>query len=121
VIPILRAGLILLERAETVLPASQTYHIGYVRNEETLEATCYLNKLPATFSPDDLVIITDPMLATGGTIVKVIWSLRPCPAGAGACGAASGPCRRLALGMLWSPTAPRPPLGPAKCRWWMRS
>ncbi len=70
-IPILRAGLILLERAETVLPASQTFHIGYVRNEETLEASCYLNKLPPAFSPDDLIIITDPMLATGGTIVKV--------------------------------------------------
>jgi hypothetical protein len=37
VVPILRAGLVLLEQASTVLPSSQTYHVGYVRNEETLE------------------------------------------------------------------------------------
>lgn len=71
VIPILRAGLVLLEQAQTVLPASETYHVGYVRSEDTLEASCYLNKLPKQFSPDDLILITDPMLATGGTIVKV--------------------------------------------------
>lgn len=37
VVPILRAGLVLLEQAATVLPNSQTLHVGYVRNEETLE------------------------------------------------------------------------------------
>ena len=37
VVPILRAGLVLLEQAAAVLPATQTYHVGYVRNEETLE------------------------------------------------------------------------------------
>lgn len=36
-VPILRAGLILLEQAGTVLPLSETYHVGYVRNEETLQ------------------------------------------------------------------------------------
>jgi hypothetical protein len=54
-----------------VIPASETYHVGYMRNDETLEASCYLNKLPKQFSQDDLILITDPMLATGGTIVKV--------------------------------------------------
>ncbi len=38
VVPILRAGLILLEQAQQVLPAHETYHVGYVRDEETLEA-----------------------------------------------------------------------------------
>ena len=39
VVPILRAGLVLLEQAATVLPNSQTLHVGYVRNEETLEVS----------------------------------------------------------------------------------
>jgi len=39
VVPILRAGLVLLEQASTVLPASETYHVGYVRNEETLQVS----------------------------------------------------------------------------------
>eukprot|EP00798_Chlamydomonas_sp_ICE-L_P020665 gene20665-27454_t len=72
VVPVLRAGLVLLEQSASVLPSTKTYHVGYVRNEETLEATSYLNKLPETMSPDDLVIITDPMIATGGTMLKVI-------------------------------------------------
>lgn len=38
VVPILRAGLVLLEQAMTVLPASETYHVGYVRDETTLQA-----------------------------------------------------------------------------------
>lgn len=37
VVPILRAGLVLLEQAATMLPVTQTYHVGYVRNEDTLE------------------------------------------------------------------------------------
>jgi uracil phosphoribosyltransferase len=37
VIPILRAGLVLLEQASTLLPASETYHLGYVRDDETLQ------------------------------------------------------------------------------------
>lgn len=39
VVPILRAGLVLLEQAGTVLPMSETYHVGYVRDEETLQAS----------------------------------------------------------------------------------
>ncbi|GBF97658.1 uracil phosphoribosyltransferase [Raphidocelis subcapitata] len=72
VVPILRAGLVLLEQAGTVLPMSETYHVGYVRDETTLKATPYLNKLPASLSPDDKILITDPMLATGGTMLQVI-------------------------------------------------
>lgn len=72
VIPILRAGLVLLEQSATLLPASETYHLGYVRDDETLKATSYLNKLPAQFQPDDLVLIADPMLATGGTMMQAL-------------------------------------------------
>jgi hypothetical protein len=64
-VPILRAGLILLESAATVLPATETYHIGYVRDDATLEARCYLNKLPDKLTAADRILITDPMMATG--------------------------------------------------------
>jgi uracil phosphoribosyltransferase len=72
VVPILRAGLILMEQAATLLPVTQTYHVGYVRNDQTLEATCYLNKLPPSFSPEDRILVSDPMLATGGTLDQVL-------------------------------------------------
>lgn len=68
-IPILRAGLTLAEGSQTILPLASTYHLGMVRNEETLNPTCYLNKLPSEFSPDTYIVILDPMLATGGTIM----------------------------------------------------
>lgn len=71
-VPVLRAGLVLLEHAQTLIPSSVTYHVGYVRDESTLQASCYLNKLPATLSPQEQYIVSDMMLATGGTMVQVI-------------------------------------------------
>jgi uracil phosphoribosyltransferase len=68
VVPILRAGLTLLEGAQTLLPLASTYHLGLVRDEETLEVSCYLNKLPEKFDPQTRVVILEPMLATGGSI-----------------------------------------------------
>jgi uracil phosphoribosyltransferase len=72
VVPVLRAGLVLLEEAKTVLPATNTYHLGFVRDEETLEAKLYLNKLPKQFLEGQRILISDPMLATGGTMVQAI-------------------------------------------------
>lgn len=72
VIPILRAGLSLLDGAHALLPLAAIYHLGLVRNEETLEASCYLNKLPQAFDPETRVLITEPMLATGGTIMSAM-------------------------------------------------
>lgn len=72
VVPILRAGLTLLEESASVLPSSVTHHLGYVRDEKTLEPKMYLNKLPASFAEDAQVLISDPMLATGGTIVAAV-------------------------------------------------
>lgn len=75
VVPILRAGLGLLEGAQTLLPLASIYHIGLVRDEETLEVSCYLNKLPEQFDPQARVLITDPMLATGATIMTTMAEL----------------------------------------------
>ncbi len=75
VVPILRAGLALLDGAQALLPLASIYHMGFVRDEATLEASCYLNKLPAQFDPQTRVLITDPMLATGGTIMSALAEL----------------------------------------------
>jgi uracil phosphoribosyltransferase len=75
VVPILRAGLGLLEGAQTLLPLASVYHLGLVRNEQTLEAECYLNKLPEKFDPQTRVLITDPMLATGGSMMRAMAEL----------------------------------------------
>ena len=72
VVPILRAGLVLLEDAATLLPNAQTYHLGLVRDEETLQPSIYLDKLPPSFSAEDKIIVSDPMLATGGTLIYAL-------------------------------------------------
>ena len=71
-VPILRAGLTLSEGAQSVLSLASVYHLGIVRDEETLEPSFYLNKLPKRFDPQTRVLIADPMLATGGTMMAAI-------------------------------------------------
>jgi uracil phosphoribosyltransferase len=76
IVPILRAGLTLVEGIQSVLPLeSAIYHLGLVRNEETLLPSCYLNKLPEKFDPDTRIIIAETMLATGGTIMQAMLEL----------------------------------------------
>lgn len=75
IIPILRAGLALVEGIQSAVPNSSTYHIGLARNEETLEPSWYLNKLPETFTPDTRIIISEPMMATGGTMMATMAEL----------------------------------------------
>jgi uracil phosphoribosyltransferase len=72
VVPILRAGLSLLDGAQSLLPLASIYHLGLVRNEQTLQPTCYLNKLPEQMHPATRVLITDPMLATGGSMMAAL-------------------------------------------------
>ncbi|MGF1542611.1 MAG: uracil phosphoribosyltransferase [Pleurocapsa sp.] len=72
VVPILRAGLVLLEGVQNILPIASVYHLGLVRNEATLAPTCYLNKLPQQFQPETRIIILEPMLATGGSIMMAM-------------------------------------------------
>lgn len=72
VVPILRAGLVLLDGVQNILPIASIYHLGLARNEETLEPNCYLNKLPDQFKLQTRIIILEPMLATGGSIMMAM-------------------------------------------------
>ena len=75
VVPVLRAGLALLDGMTSVLPAAAIYHVGMARDEATLKPHCYLNKLPDRFPDDALVLVSEPMLATGGTLDFVLGQL----------------------------------------------
>ncbi|USR92926.1 uracil phosphoribosyltransferase [Phormidium yuhuli AB48] len=72
IVPILRAGLALLPGMQDVLPAAAIYHLGMVRDETSLDPSCYLNKLPDQFPPDLHLMISEPMLATGGTLDQTL-------------------------------------------------
>jgi len=62
----------MLEGCQSVLPAAQVFHLGLVRNEETLQASCYLDRLPHQFDPQMLILIVEPMMATGGSIMTTL-------------------------------------------------
>ncbi|HVX85410.1 MAG TPA: uracil phosphoribosyltransferase [Phycisphaerae bacterium] len=70
--PILRAGLAMIEGAIATFPHAQVRHIGIFRDEKTAMPVEYYVKLPARLDPETLVIILDPMLATGGSACMAI-------------------------------------------------
>ena len=71
VVPILRAGLGMLEGMVRLLPSAEVGFLWMIRNEETLEATTYANRLPEDLSGRQCYVL-DPMLATGGTLAMAI-------------------------------------------------
>ena len=71
VVPILRAGLGMVEGMLTMVPAAKVGHIGLYRDPETLKPVEYYCKLPADCGERE-VFVTDPMLATGGSAVAAI-------------------------------------------------
>jgi uracil phosphoribosyltransferase len=71
VVPILRAGLGMLDGMMRLLPTAEVGFLGMVRNEETLQASTYAERLPDDLSGRHSFVL-DPMLATGGTLVAAI-------------------------------------------------
>ncbi|MGE3798444.1 MAG: uracil phosphoribosyltransferase [Thermomicrobiales bacterium] len=74
-IPILRAGLGMVDGARDLLPSATVYHLGIYRDEETHHPVSYYHRLPATL-PVDLAILLDPMLATAGSASAAVSELK---------------------------------------------
>jgi uracil phosphoribosyltransferase len=70
-VPILRAGLGMVDAMLELMPTAEVWHLGLFRDERTLRPVEYYNKLPDSASVD-LCLILDPMLATGGSAVAAI-------------------------------------------------
>ena len=70
-VPILRAGLGMVDAMLELMPTAQVWHLGLFRDERTLQPVEYYNKLPDSASVD-LCLILDPMLATGGSATAAI-------------------------------------------------
>jgi uracil phosphoribosyltransferase len=81
IVPVLRAGIGMLDGMTRLLPMASVGFVGMVRDEESLVASTYANRLPARLDGRE-VFVLDPMLATGGTLLTVITSL--CERGAAA-------------------------------------
>jgi uracil phosphoribosyltransferase len=74
-VPILRAGLGMVDAMLELMPTAQVWHLGLFRDERTLRPVEYYNKLP-TSATVDLCLILDPMLATGGSATAAIEVLK---------------------------------------------
>lgn len=74
-VPVLRAGLAFLDGFLDLIPQASVAHIGLARNEQTLLPESYYMKHPPTLDGRDIIIL-DPMLATGGSAIQAVRSLR---------------------------------------------
>jgi uracil phosphoribosyltransferase len=74
-VPILRAGLGMVEGIWNLMPNAEVWHIGLYRDEDTLQPVQYYNKLP-TAPTVDICLVLDPMLATGGSAVATVAILK---------------------------------------------
>ena len=74
VVPVLRAGIGMLDGMSRLLPQADVGFVGLVRDEDTLVASTYADRLPADLTGRDTFVL-DPMLATGGTLATVIGML----------------------------------------------
>lgn len=71
IVPILRAGLGMVNGIQDLIPTAKIAHVGMYRDEETLEPQTYFEKYPKNLE-DAITIVVDPMLATGGSSVAAI-------------------------------------------------
>lgn len=69
-VPILRAGLGMSTAVQDLIPQAEVWHLGFYRDEDTLQPVEYYQKF--SDSPPDMVLVLDPMLATGGSACKGI-------------------------------------------------
>lgn len=74
-IPILRAGLGMVEPILNLIPFAEVWHLGVYRDEATARPIEYYSKLPST-RPVDVGLVLDPMLATGGSAISALEALR---------------------------------------------
>jgi uracil phosphoribosyltransferase len=74
-IPILRAGLGMIDPVLELIPTAEVWHLGVYRDEATAQPVEYYSKIPPT-GPVEVALILDPMLATGGSAVAALASLR---------------------------------------------
>lgn len=74
-VPIIRAGIGMVDPAADMIPSSEVWHLGMYRDEVTHTPVSYYNKLPKE-CPDDLVVVLDPMLATGGSARDAVTVLK---------------------------------------------
>ena len=70
-VPILRAGLGMVEGIWEMMPYAEVWHMGFYRDERTLKPVAYYNRLPVSPSVQ-VVLVLDPMLATGGSAVATV-------------------------------------------------
>ena len=75
IVPILRAGLGMVDPVLDLLPMAEVWHLGLYRDEATAQPVSYYDKLPAK-RPVDVAMILDPMLATGGSATAALMTLR---------------------------------------------
>lgn len=75
IVPILRAGLGMVDGVLKLIPAAKVGHIGLYRDEETLQPVEYFCKMPQDIHERDIIVV-DPMLATGGSAVDALTMLK---------------------------------------------
>lgn len=74
-VPVLRAGLGMADGILQLVPDARVGHLGVYRDESTLEPVTYYNKLPPNIGRTDVIVI-DPMLATGGSLISSIAAIK---------------------------------------------
>ena len=75
IVPILRAGIGMVDGILKLIPAAKVGHVGLYRDPETLQPVEYYVKLPSDVEESDFIVV-DPMLATGGSAVEAIHSVK---------------------------------------------
>jgi uracil phosphoribosyltransferase len=73
-VPILRAGIGMVDPCLQLLPSAEVWHLGLYRDEETAQPVRYYNKIPGD-APVEVAFVVDPMLATGGSAVAALSTL----------------------------------------------